>query len=175
MRQLSTVCATSLGDNKEYLHEFLLSVAVEYPKNSVLPSNGFLSSYHPNLMQFLAKFFLDVDVKNYKKQNREHVYKYFLKGNRELSPQARYELAGTLNFDSDQELLGIGPWTEDRLKVELKNFIDEFGVKDNMPKQKELSLQNRSDLVGAIQKFGGQAAVANQLGLKPNKPGLSSN
>ena len=83
----------------------------------------------------------------------------------QLTPERRLEIAKALNLDVDPELAVQTKWTIDRLVYELKQFANKLGSPTMMPLQKEMKEQGRSDLHGAIGKFGGQSKVAKLAGL----------
>ena len=66
-----------------------------------------------------------------------------------------------------------GYWTEQRVMVELLKYL--YDCKDGknrpsvwMPRPSELSEAGRSDLMGAIARFGGHRKICKQLGLVPH-------
>ena len=66
-----------------------------------------------------------------------------------------------------------GYWTEQRVMVELLNYLYDCKDEKNrpsvwMPRPSELSEAGRSDLMGAIARYGGHRKICAQLGLVPH-------
>lgn len=113
-----------------------------------LPSNELISKYHRNLPEALRQIFIPESRRNGPLHTKE-----------------RYQLAIKLGADADAELKDAKQWTIERLLYELKAFAVEIGRPEFMPKQKELTSHSRTDLRGAIGRFGGQSKVATLAGL----------
>jgi len=113
-----------------------------------LPSDETLTEYHQNLPTALRRVFLPDSTR---------------RGS--LTHEERYQLAKRLGLDADAELENFTQWTVERLVHEVKAFATAIGKPEQMPMQKELVERGRSNLRGAIQRFGGQSKVATLAGL----------
>lgn len=113
-----------------------------------LPSNDELALLHPKIFDAIRKVLLP-------ESHRSGA----------LSADERYELAQKLGFNSDAELGQCAKWSIERLIFEVKKVAQLIGKPDLMPMQVEMVKLGRSDLRGAIGRFGGQSAVARLAGL----------
>ena len=58
------------------------------------------------------------------------------------------------------------------MERELRAFMGLYGIADRMPTTRELQSRGANSLYGAIHKHGGFSALAQRLGLRPQRYGL---
>lgn len=115
---------------------------------SHLPANEKLDQFHPLLQNALRKIFFPNAIRH---------------GG--LVAEERIALAEIMGFDTHIELINSTKWSVEKLVHEVRAFACELGKPDLMPMQLEMRKHGREDLRGVIQRFGGQAKVAELTGL----------
>lgn len=138
---------TTDTESREWIENAIRDLISGQEDENRLPPNKVIDHYHPKLSIGL--------IKNFTSKNGSS-----------LTPALRLEIAENLGLDREHELLNQTRWNIERVVFEVKNFASEIGKPDLMPMQLEMAKRGRQDLRGIIQRFGGQAKVAELAGLK---------
>lgn len=116
---------------------------------NIFPSNEELNSRHPKLVRAIGECFTQSSK------------------NGKLSEADRLEVVKALNYDILEEVGNHqNRWSEERAVYEVKQLAISLGKPALMPMQTEMRDLGRSDLRGAIQRFGGQSKIAKLAGLQ---------
>jgi superfamily II DNA or RNA helicase/SAM-dependent methyltransferase len=134
--------------SKEWCLRLLNQLLQSQSDPKKLPSNEQLENLHSKLAGYLKEHF--TTAQKYGKLNDKY----------------RLELVKAFELDIEAEVKNHTFWSLERLIYEVQELARQTGKPDYMPMQMEMADYRRSDLRGAIQRFGGQSKVAELAGLK---------
>lgn len=137
----------TVSGTEEWCLRELKKLADSGSEGRVFPSNECLRAHHPKLEGAIKEHFTEA------------------RKNGKLKEKDRLEVVKKLGYDILEEISKHTTWSEERLIHEVKETAKELGKPDLMPMQLEITELGRSDLRGAITRFGGQSKVAKMAGL----------